>query len=158
MTPKVFFERLRTFLKEMYWGANSQPENLVFGHHVYIVPEIPIISLSQYISPSAFIQDAGAVSDPEEAQNFTITIFCENVQSPFGEGSMIGANRVDETSQGAGILDLEDEVLSKIYGINTLSSAKISLIEKSTPSPQIVKGNFPSVLRPMTFYAITSIY
>ena len=158
MTPKQLFERLKTTLEAMVWGATS---NLVFGNNVYIVPELPIEQNARFISPSAFLTDTGAVADPEHpgllTQNLTITVFIENVQNAFGDGVMVGANRITDQSEGAGILDVEDELLSKIIEVISLT-AKIMLVEKSLPKVSIVKSNRPSIFRSLAMSALVGVY
>ena len=99
MTPREFFVALQTLLKAMVWGATT---NKVFGDAGYVVPSTPIEQLPRFQSVAAFIIDGGAVCDPESPQlliqNFSIEVFCENVSSAFGEGVLLGANRVANTS------------------------------------------------------------
>lgn len=159
MTPKQLLQRVQTELKAMVWGVTA---NKVFGDSVYITPEVPIQQLALYQSPTAFIIDQGAPCDGEHPgilyQSFSVTIFVENYQCAKGEGAMVGAIRTANTSQGAGILDIEDEFLSKVIEIITMTT-KAMLVEKNVPKAQIVGGNnFPAVLRAFNFTAITSIY
>lgn len=158
MTPKQLFQRLQTNLKAMVWGVTA---NRVFGDDVYIVPEFPIQQISWFRPPAAFIIDTGAVCDPEHpglmTQAFSITILVENYQHPMGEGVMVGANRVANTSGGAGILDIEDEFLDKFTEITSMTT-KILLVEKNSPKVQFVKGNTPLIIRAFPCTAIVSIY
>lgn len=158
MTPRTFFLALQTALKAMVWGTTS---NKVFGDAVYIVPSIPIEQLPRFQSTCAFIIDGGAVCDAESpqmlVQNFSIEIYVENVSSAFGEGVLLGANRVSDTSQGAGILDIEDELISKLADVDTLGGVVVNLIEKSTPRATAVRDNFPAVTRSTSFSVILSL-
>lgn len=160
MTPKQLLEKMQTNLKAMVWGVTS---NRIFGDEVFIVPEFPVQNLNRFRFPSVFIMDAGGVPHAEHSrlwiQNFSISVVVENVQSALGEGVMVGANRVANTSTGAGILDIEDELFDKLTVITGLEGAKVMLVEKSAPKVQTVSGNnFPLIMRIFSFSALVGLY
>lgn len=159
MTPKELFERLQDWLQSLTWGATS---NKIFGDSVFVVVEIPIEQLARFRHPSAFVVDQGYVAHPEHPliglQNFSIDIFAENLQDAMTESIVLGSNRVAATSPGAGVLDIFDELISKIFDIETLSSTQISIVEKSTPKPAIMKGNIPLLTRSLSCVARVSLY
>jgi len=158
MTPKQFFTRLQTDLKALVWEGTA---NKIFGTSVWVVPEIPIRQLSEWSAPSCFILDQGFVNDGEHpgigTQNFGITFFVENVQQNMGEGGILSANRVANTSAGAGSLDIEEELI--MYFIEKLSlTTKIMIVEKSKPKLQIVANNNPLLLNRWTFRTLLGYY
>ncbi|RLD10047.1 MAG: hypothetical protein DRI56_03225 [Chloroflexota bacterium] len=159
MTPKQLFERLRDWLQTITWSGTS---NKIFGDAVHIVPEVPIQQLARFRSPVAFLVDQGFVCDPDHpgvvTQNFSLVVFVENLNDPYGECAMIGANRVASTSTGAGILDIEDAILDQIFNITELT-AKLMLVEKSAAKQQKVAGsNYPSVMRTFSFSCLLGLY
>lgn len=143
----------------MLWEGT---ENKVFGDGgVKIVPEIPIQNLPAFPSPCAFIVDSGGACDRDHPglirQAFNLTIFVENVQHEYGEGAIIGGCRVANTSSGAGVLDIEEEILPQIIETTELTT-KVMLVEKSMPRVSAMKSNFPLVTRAMTFTVLLSVY
>lgn len=159
MTPKQLLQRIETELKAMVWGATA---NRVFGDSVFIVPEFPVEQLGRFRSPAAFIVDQGGPFDGEHPgimyQDFTVGVFIENLTSAYGSAVMTGGIRTSNASPGAGILDLEDEMLSKLVEIVTMTT-KAMLLEKSTQPVHGVSGdNFPRILRIFSFSAVTSFY
>lgn len=161
MTPLQLFERLKTYFEQtLTWGTT---ENLVFGPgHVYIVPEVPIEQLAQFRTPTVFIIDQGFVCDTEHPglanQNFSLTLYLDNINCPMGESALIGSGRVADTSEGAGMLDIIPELLRKLSKITGLTT-KLLLIEKGGARNQIVSGaNRPQLLCPLNFEALVSVY
>lgn len=159
MTPKDFFTNLQTWLRGCVWTGTT---NKIFGDNVHVVPILPTQQISRMIFPACFLVDTGGSFDSSHPyileQNFTIGIWLENVQSEFGEGVMLSACRVAGTSQGAGLLDIENEIFGKICDIETLSSTKISLIEKAKTTIQVTQNNFPLVTRVWTLSCLLSLY
>lgn len=158
MTPKQFFTRLRTFLQAMVWTGTT---NKMFGTGVYITPEQPIEQLIRYPRPSIFIVDLGAVADKEYPglliQNFRLTLFVENVHDGYGEGSVLSACRIANTSQGAGVLDIEEEILPQLYETTELTT-KIMLVEKSAVRGVFLNKNAPLVFRNLNFSILLGLY
>lgn len=159
MTPKELFQRFQAWLEALEWTGTS---NKIFGEAIWIVVEIPIMQLSRYPNPCGFIVDQGFVHHPEHpqiiTQNFSLSVFVENIQSAFSESALVGACRTADTSSGAGILDLEKELLTQITKIDELVS-QVFLVERSAPKPQKVSGaNWPLALRPFVFQALCNLY
>lgn len=158
MTPKELFERLQTELKSMTWGSTA---NKIFGEGVYIVSPLPIQNIDRWPNVCCFLVGKGFVNDPEHPgigiQNFSITVFVENVFDALSSGGIVGANRVADTSAGAGILDIEKELISKLIKIVQLVSRAL-IIEKSFPEIQGVKNNFPLILKSFACSALVGVY
>ena len=158
MTPKELFTRLQEQIQAMVWGSTS---NLIFGESVYVCIEIPIEQLSRWRTPCAFIVDLGASIDNEHPglliQSFSINIFVQNVSSAFSEGVLLSANRTADTSQGAGLLAIEDDFLDQMIKIIAMTT-KIMLVEKGAAKPVKVKSNYPLITRAFSFQALVSVY
>jgi len=158
MTPKNFFTYLQTLLKGMVWTGTS---NKVFGNNVYIVTDTPMELLSRAQNPTCYIMDMGAALDEEHPnlveQGFSLMLFVENNNSAYGEGVMMSANRTINTSQGAGLLDIEEEVITQLIKTITLSSVKIDLLEKSKAKSSVISGNRPNAHRTWSFNALLSL-
>jgi len=116
MTPKELFSRLQTELQAMTWGVTA---NQIFGEQVFVVPELPIQQIHRYSNGACFVVDGGAAVDPDHpqvlTQNFSVTVFVENVNSAYGEAVMLGGNRVANTTAGAGKFDIELELEEFLY-------------------------------------------
>lgn len=157
MTPKTFFSALRTWLRGLVWAGTS---NKIFGDNVYMVPTLPIQQLARLQSPTAFIVDLGAIVDPIHPQlidqNFSLSIWLENVQSEWGEGALLSACRTANTSKGAGLLDIEEALIPQLEQLTSLSSTKILLVEKAKTRLEITQNNFPLLTRVWTFSCLLS--
>jgi len=70
---------------------------------------------------------------------------------------MLSANRTVNTSNGAGILDVEQEVVKNLKDVTALSSAKVVIKHRSKVEQVVVKENEPSVFKSLTLSAFTSI-
>jgi len=147
MTPESFFTDLKSYLSGLEWSAGVK----LFGDSVYVVPNTPIEQIASFMSPSAFVIDAGFA--PDEAhpnigtQNFNLQVFVENIQSAHGEGAMLGANRTAATSLGAGVIQIQQKLLKSLTGLISLSGTKIMVVERSLPAPVFVRANLPLVFR-----------
>lgn len=158
MTPKELFTKLRDELRLLDWPSSTNP---IFNKNVFVVPEIPIQQLAQFSKPCCFITDTGASNYEQHnglmEQNFGITIFVENVGDNFGEGVMLSANKISDTSKGAGIFEIEQAVLAVLKEKTSLLAAKIVLKSKSKIKSSIIKSNEPSIFRTLSFSAFVSI-
>jgi hypothetical protein len=160
MTPKSVLVRVRDLLRALKWTGTS---NFVFGASaVYITTEAPMMNISQFPKPCAFVIDQGFTNHPEHpgigTQNFTVLLFIENVGSNYGEGGIVGKNEVTNTSYGKGFKDISELVLETMYSQITLSGDKIVLVAKSTMKPTIVSNNTPLIFVSMVFNAFCSVY
>lgn len=146
MTPKQFFQRLQAEIKAWTWDGSIR----IFGDSVRIVPELPIETIARWPVACAFLVEEGAINDAEHPilliQKFAITIFIQNVQSAFGEGAMTGANRVVDSSLGAGAFDFGKIIIERLVEIITLTN-RVLILERSTPKPQTIKGNYPLIFK-----------
>ena len=158
MTPHQFFTRLKTWLRALVW---ENTVNKVFGNAVFITVKLPIMQISQYQSPCCFIIDKGAISHPEHpgllTQNGQMIIYVENVQSNYGEGGIMDACRTANTSRGAGILSIKENLLNQLVELTALTT-KLTLVETSQPPMQTLAHNEPLALCFITFKAFLSIY
>lgn len=158
MTPKTFFTEIRAKLKTLVWTGTS---NLIFSNNVYLVTDTPLGSLARYQSPCCFVMDNGASTDDNHPnlilQNFSLMIFVENVNDVWGEGVMLSANQIVNTSQGAGLLDIENEILTQIIKTITLNSVKIQILEKSKAKQARIANNSPNVQRVWSFSCLLSL-
>jgi len=157
MTPYAFFLDLRTWLRGLVWTGTT---NKIFGDNVYIVPTFPMQQLARLQAPTCFIADLGASINPIHPQlldqNFSIAIWLSNVQSEWGEGSILSACRTVNTSLGAGLLQIENELLPQIYKNTAFSSTKIMIVEKAKTRLELTQNNFPLVSRVWTFSCLLS--
>ena len=158
MTPFEFFSRLRAHLKDVVWSGTS---NKIFGNNVFVVPELPIQQLPTFSSPCCFVTDQGAVNyghhDQLYTQNFSIAVFVENTGDRYGEAVLLSGNRTVNTSVGAGLLEIEENLINDLRQVEELSSAKIVLKSKSKVKTQFVKKNTPLSFRSLAFSAFVSI-
>lgn len=156
MTPYQFFTRLQDQLKDFVWPGTS---NKIFAF-VAVVPSINLYRLNQFVSPTCFIVDHGATNDEEHPeilhQRFQLSFFVENIQDEYGTCAMLGANRTANTSKGVGLLQLEEEVLGQIIDILSLTT-KVMLVERGSPKPQIISGNFPLIFRNFQFRILLGV-
>lgn len=161
MTPKNLFLELQKIMKLLVWTGTG---NKIFGKNVYIIPEnsSSLMQLSQLLSPACFIMETGQKCHFEHnnivAQNFSIILFVENIQSQYGEGAIVGSCRIVGKSQGAGILDIEKEVLTEIFQETVLNASKVVLEGKNRTKVGIVKGAFSALFRILTFSARCELY
>lgn len=159
MTPKQFFTRLKAFLKAVAW--EDSPNGKIFGDSVYVVPKIPIEQITAYRPPVAFIVDKGAVLDSNHplllVQNFHIAVYQENFRDHMTEGTLLGRNRTEGTSKGAGLLDIEEELIPKLAETTVLTT-KIMIVEKNIPVTNVAKGNNPGTFRSNAFSVLLSLY
>jgi len=159
MTPGELLERIRDVIKTFAWNGTA---NLIFSEGVYVVSEIPIQQISQYQKPFAFILDQGDRSDPEYPgliyQDFAVLDFVENVGNNYGEGPMLGSNRVANTSQGAGAKDIEQEIVEQLTRITVVGGEKIVITPKSRVRPQHVTRNSPTIFKQMVFTSSLTTY
>ncbi len=157
MTPKDFFTNLQTWLQGLVWTGTS---NKIFGNNVYIIPAFPTQQLTRFQSPMCFLMDLGAVVNDVHPrlieQNFSLAIWIENVQSAFGEGSLLSACRTVNTSLGAGLFDIEQAIFPQICDIIAFSSTKIMIVEKAKTKLEITQNNFPIVSRVWTLSCLLS--
>ncbi len=159
MTPKQFFTRLQADLKDLVW--DDVPNSKMFGDSVFVVAKIPIEQISTFRPPVCFIVDNGGRLDSDHPglidQNFSLTIFVENLQDHMTQGILMGANRTAGTSLGAGLLDIEEELLPYLID-KTVLTTKIMLIEKGVPKANVAKSNNPSMFRALTLSVLLSLY
>lgn len=158
MTPNTFFTRLKTLLQGMTWTGTSTK---IFGNNVFVVSEIPGFPLPQIVSPTCYIVE-GAYKSHEEHPNivfqkFNLVYFVENVQSIFGEGGVLDANRTANTSQGVGYLNLEAEVETQVIKTITLTD-KIYIVEDGAIKAQTVRGNSPLVYRLHSYSVLLNLF
>jgi hypothetical protein len=158
MTPKELLQNLQTYLKGLEWTAG----NKIFGTNVFITSQMPANQLSQLVTPCCFIIENSQNSHAEHNNiievNFTLMIFVENYGQNMGESTIIGGNRIANTSKGAGILDIEDKVLQGLDEQVILNTAKITFLSKSRAKNVVMSGNNPHMTRSMNFHARTSYY
>lgn len=148
MTPKELFERLQDQLQTCVWEGTS---NKIFGDAVYIVPRIPIEGLPRWGRCCCFIMDEGTVFDDSHPnlmwQNFSISVYTENVFDGLGSGVMVGANRVAGQSYGAGTLDLH-YALTRFLNSITALVGRINFMEESSQETKVLSGaNAPNVTK-----------
>jgi len=158
MTPKIFFTRLQNALKLLVWTGTS---NKIFGENVFVVAALPGMPLAQIVSPTAYVIESGFKQHDEHPQiifqNFQIALFIENVQSEFGQSSILGANQTTNTSRGVGMLDLEREILDNV--IKTISlTDKISIIETGAGKAQFSQAGQPNLQRLLGFSTILGLF
>lgn len=157
MIRKNFFERLETLIKAMVWTGTS---NKVFGNNVFVVPFLPMQTLGSLVPPTCFIVETGFSHHTEHPniieQDFNIEIFLENVSSEFGRGIVLGANRITNTSQGAGEIDIEKEMKTQIINTITLTDS-VQIIETSSQKASTIAGNSPLIWRVMTYSVMLEI-
>ena len=145
MTPTLFFERLRDYIKTLVWTGTT---NKLFGDNVFVVPVLPAHMYYQIVAPSCYISPTEFQFHAEHPniifQAFEISIIVENVSSGFGEGVVLGANRTANTSRGAGMLDVMKELMINLNKKTDLTS-KVYIVEQNGVRGQFVKGNIPHI-------------
>ena len=158
MTPKIFFTRLQNALKLLVWTGTS---NKIFGENVFVVATMPGMPLAQIVSPTAYVIEGGFKPHDEHPQiifqNFQIALFIENIQSEFGQSSILGANQTTSTSRGVGMLDLEREVLDNVIKMISLTD-KISIIETGAGKAQFSQAGQPNLQRILGFSTILGLF
>lgn len=159
MQPQEFFTQLKQSIQDLEWPSTNNP---VFGETVYVVPVVPMKTINQWPFPSCFITDDGGRIHPQNnelvEQQFSIYIFNENYNDNLGESVMLGANKAtgDETSQGKGILELEEVVIDYLIDKTSINSKKINLVSKSKVKTRIAQGNEPFAFRQIVFKTLLS--
>ena len=155
MTPYAFFTALRTFFRGAVWTGSA---NKIFGDNVYIVPTFPIGQINRFQNPMCFIVDLGGHIYPAHPQlieqNFSIGIWVTNVQSEWGEGALLSACRTSNTSIGAGLLEIENDLMPQIYKTTAFSSTKVMIVEKAKTRIDLTNDNFPLLSRVWTMQAL----
>lgn len=157
MQPKEFFTQLKQTIKDIDWPTTN---NSVFGENVHVVPQIPINTINEWRVPICFIVDDGAkvyINNPELIeQKFSLHIFTSNQNDNFGEAMLLGANATEDTSMGAGLLDLEEAVIDSLINKTAVNSKKISLLSKSKIKTKEARGNAPFCFRELVFDVLLS--
>ena len=157
MTPKELFERLQDYLQSLVWVVAG---NKIFGDNVFITPAMPAHQLSQFPAPACFIIPEGQRSHDEHnniiEQKFSIMLFVENLGQAMGQSGIMGGNRIANSSNGAGMLDIEDKILQGIREQTVLTAAKIVFLSKSRTRNSVVKSNNPIITRNLNFEARVS--
>jgi hypothetical protein len=158
MTPKEILEGLKTLLQSLAWSGGDK----IFGANVSIVPSFPMQHLTDMVFPSCYIIEEGQRNHSQHegiiSLAVTLYIILQNVGEHKGEGSIIGGNRIANSSKGAGILDIENILLKELRETTALSTAKIVLegIQRIKTSP--VKNNLPAIIRQIRLSARAFLY
>lgn len=159
MTPKNFFTYLESLLKGLVWTGTS---NKIFGNSVYFVVGNSTNHLSRFHNATCLLMDLGGNIHPEHPnlvyQQWSLAVFVENVNDTWGEGVLLSANRTINTSQGAGLIDIESEVIGQLIKTITLSGSKVSIVEKQKVKQSVLTGNAPSCYRIWQFETLLSLF
>ena len=158
MIPKTFFTRLQTLLKGLVWTGTS---SLIFGENVFIIPSLNPATFADIVHPTCYVLEGGYKCHDEHPnilfQNFQILFFVENVQSRFGETALLSGNRTTGTSQGAGLFEIEQEILTNVIKTFTLTDA-VFIVEEGAGKSQILSSNFPLLNRSLSFSVMLSMF
>jgi hypothetical protein len=154
MNPKVFFNRLKTLLQALTWPTTA---NKVFGNNVFVVPYLFPSNMPVMASSTCFIEEVGFINHEEEPSivmsRFSIVYFIENVSNQSGEGVVIDANRIVNTSRGVGYLELERLIQKNV--INTVKMTDNIYIRELTGLKALqVPSNNPNMFRSNVFEAM----
>jgi len=159
MTPKELIEGLQTLIKALEWTSGG---NKIFGDNVFIVPFFPIAHIQQFVLPCAFVAEAGNVSHFQHEGIVEQRTFIYFVIKQFldNRGGYIiqGANRVPNSSGGAGILDVENKILESFRNAIALSDMKVVLRANIRYMPMPAKRNYPVSVRRIMLDARTYLY
>lgn len=157
-TPKELFSELRDVIRALEWTPGG---NKIFGNNCFVATEFPIQQISTFRSPSCFITDEGsaAISNHNQLQEqaFNLSFFVDNFGERHGENVMLGGNGVANSSPGAGIFDVEQQLLNAIRTTTQLDSAQITLINRSRVKTKYAKANEPNAIRTLAFSALVTI-
>jgi len=162
MLAEQLFRQLRYTAQAMVWEGTA---NKVFGDKAVIITAggFPMEQLSRLYRPCLIINDGGGTNHLEHPLIFDQTIemllFIDNIGSVYGEGSLIGGNRTAQTeSHGAGLLQIENEIL-KTFGIRgKVGGNNIALLSKTGSKAIQITGNLPLIYRGYTFQSRISTY
>ena len=159
MIPYTFFDSLKTVIAAMVWPGTT---NKIIGDNVHIVVDTPEILMSRFQPPSVFIKDTGGKPHHNHPyiieQKFTLGFFIENVANAFGDNSILGSNRAINTSKGAGILSVENEIFGQILKITNFSSVPIRIMKEGKAPTSSIKGASPAILRVWSFSVVLSFF
>jgi hypothetical protein len=132
-------------------GANE----VVFGE-VLITARAPIEAIRNLIMPIALIGVGSAEMDPEGQempdlvlQNFDVTIINSLSGDTLGENAMIGTNWPDAngtTSEGRGIMELEEELFDVIGNATTDSGIRIINKYRASDVVGIIDENYGTLV------------
>jgi len=85
--------------------------------------------------------------------------FIENIGDPYGSGALVGGPRVDvNTNAGAGLLQVENEVLKEFEQKTRSGGVQVVLAGKSASRVIEVSGNRPLVYRSIVLEAFLTGY
>jgi hypothetical protein len=158
MTPKELIEALLDLLKGLEWTAS----NKIFGNNVFVVPSFPIKHIQQFVLPCAFIAEAGSVSHFQHEGIVEQRCFIYFVVKQFldNRGAYVvqGGNRIANTSSGAGILDIDTQILQNFRDAITLSGLKVVIRSNVRHAPLIIGRNNPISVRRIMLDARTYLY
>lgn len=159
MTPKLVLSNIKDALAILAWPSSV---NVVFGNHVYVVPEFPAQQMGQFPRPFALVVDQGESNHPEHplliTQYFTVMCFVENFAQNYGEGVVLGRNRVANKSDGAGTKDVTAVILTDLVYKIALGASKCVLVSKTRSKFNVVAANAPTCTVSLSFESFASLY
>lgn len=159
MTPKELLEGLKVLMQELIWEGETK----IFGHNnVHIVPIFPLQQIAQYVLPCCFIADSGNVSHFQHEgiieQRINLYFVVKNYADNRGGQVYQGANRVANTSFGAGSADIESKILEFVRDAISMSEMKIVMRSNQRYPLLVVKRNAPMSVRRIVIDARTYLY
>ena len=161
MNTKQLVEAIQTILRAAVWPTTG--ENVFADESVIITSAAPEEVYESYRSPQVHIGIGGMQADPDShprliSQEIPVRLVVINANDGAGEGALVGAHRVANTSRNAGLLEIEEELMDSI---NLLSGDEgISILCRSssaTKAAMLSDGRY-CVVRDYNFTArITTI-
>ena len=132
-------KQLRFLLKAATWS--DSPGNKVFGQ-VLISNGPDDKAVGQLRFPFAMISPLDTTADDEiptlERSRIQVKIVARVANDPWGESVLIGGPRSSQgSSQGRGIMELEEELLGAVASLNRTDGVRIRLDYKSATAAQV---------------------
>ena len=162
MTKTGLLSSIKTKLLAQNWTGSSNP---VFGNTSVVITKW--ISIEEALrvlrTPFALIIPEAGRSDPQFQEEPDLIIFPVNIRivatvpgDTLGENPLLGANRQTNTSQGAGLYQIEQEVYNAIGKLNTQDSLTIQF-RRTGDSGAVIYNNTYIAYEDHVFEAIATV-
>lgn len=157
MNNLTLFTRLRDSLRSLNFTGTSQR---IFGDlGVFVVSEIPTHKLTEFQNSSCWIRHISGspyLQNPTLFENqVEITFFVHNLGDDYNEGVMLGRNKDSTTKAGWGVFEIEQEIITHLLGLTSLSGSKVTFSLLSIKKANTIAKNNPAVFRTLIFSVIS---
>jgi hypothetical protein len=151
--------QIKYLLGARKWSDDPSNEKVFGASVVSVAPQAE--AMDQFRYPLAMVVPGAATVDAEEMnlleQDFAVRVICMVEADGYGESPLIGANRLaDGSSDGRGILEIEEELFSTIARSSGADGIEIRLWSSSAIQAELIEGLGYVVARDYSFGCLTT--